>query len=352
MHPTRPPLARPAARLGAVLLAATVGALALAQTQPLDLEAAWRLAPEVSADVATRQADLDAASRTAARTVRDPLATGLERLQADHGVDAATAALAAAQRTTRSSALQAYASVLQAIDAEAQAVARAAIAERNLAAARVRHEAGTLTDLALAQAEADADAAARAARDAATDLTFAWSDLAAVVGLEAESLRATGIVAVPDDLPELPDLDADLAVLEAGHAGIAAAERALALANLRLQGTDHEGSSPNAIADARADVVSAQRRLDDARRSAFQQLRTAHQTLLVAYGRLADARVADDAAATTLDAQRIRWEEGELSPIAWQQAQLDRERAAASLRSSLHAAWTQWLRYEQARAGG
>lgn len=352
MHPTRPPFAAAVTRLGIALLATAVAALALAQTQPLDLEAAWRLAPEVSADVATRQTDLDAASRTAARTVRDPLATGLERLQADHGVAAAAAALAAAQRTARASALQAYAGVLQAIDAEAQAVARAVIAERNLAAAHVRHEAGTLTDLALAQAEADADVAARAARDAATDLTFAWSDLAAVVGLDAESLRVTGIAAVPDDLPALPDLEVDLAALEGDHAGIAAAERALALATLRLQGIDHEGSSPNAIADARADVVSAQRRLEDARRGAFQQLRSAHQNLLVAYGRLADARVADAAAATTLEAQRVRWEEGELSPIAWQQAQLDRERASASLRSSLHAAWTQWLRYEQTRAGG
>ena len=352
MLPARPFFVRSWARLGTLLVATALATPAVAQAQPLDLETAWRRAPEVSTDVATRQADLDAAARTGARATLDPLATGLERLQAEQGLAAARASLAAALRAARTSALQAYVAVLQAIDAEAQALARAAIADRNLAAARVRHAAGAITDLGLAQSEADADAAARAARDAATDLAFAWSDLAAVVGLDAEALRADGVAAVADALPELPDLDADLATLAEGHAGIAAAERTLALAILRLRGLDHEGSSPNALADARADVASADRRLEDARRSAAQQLRAAHQNLLVAYGRLADARVADDAATTTLEAQRVRWEAGELSPIAWQQAQLDRERAAASLRASLHAAWTQWLRYEQARAGG
>lgn len=341
-----------AERAAAWVLALALGATGLAQSAPLDLETAWSRAPEVSADVATRRNDLEVAARTAARTDRDPLATGLERLQATQALQAAEASLAAAERSARASALQAYVAVLQAMDAEAQARTRADLAERNLAAARVRHEAGAITDLALSQSVADAESAVRAARDAATDLDFAWSDLAAVVGLEAAGLRTAGIAATPTDLPEPPDLAADLAGLGAGHAGIATAERGLALARLRLQGVDHEGSAPNAVSDARADVASAERRVDDARRSAAQQLRTAHQNLLVAYGRVHDARVADAAAGTTLDAQRVRWESGELSPIAWQQAQLDRERAASSLRAAIHGAWTAWLRYEQARAGG
>jgi outer membrane protein, heavy metal efflux system len=343
----------PARPLAVLVLVAALATPVLAQSAPapLDLDAAWSRAPEVSADVATRRIDLDIASRTAARAELDPLATGLERLQAEQGLAAAVAALASAERSARIAALQAYVAVIQAIDAEAQAVVRADLGQRNLAAARVRHEAGAITDLALSQAAADADSAERAARDAATDLAFAWSDLAAVVGIPADELRATGLAPVPPALPELPDLERGLASLASAHTGIAAAERALALAELRLRGVDHEGSSPNAVADARADVATAQRRVEDAVRNAEQQLRAAHQNLLVAYGRLDDARTADASAVTTLEAQRVRQEAGELSPIAWLQAQLDRERAAASLRASVHAAWLQWLRYEQALAG-
>ena len=344
----------PARRLALFVLLGALATPALAQDAParLDLEAAWSRAPEVSTDVATRRIDVDVAARTAARAELDPLATGLERLQAEQGLAAAAASLASADRTARISTLQAYVAVIQAIDAAEEAGVRADLAQRNLAAARVRHEAGAITDLALSQSTTDAEAAERAARDAATDLAFAWGDIAAVVGVPADELLAGGLAPVSAELAQLPDLDRDLESLATVHAGIAAADRALALAELRLRGTDHEGSSPNAVADALADVGTARRRVEDAVRNAGQQLRAAHQNLLVAYGRLDDARTADETAVTTLEAQRVRREAGELSPIAWLQAQLDRERAAAALRASVHATWLQWLRYEQALAGG
>lgn len=123
----------------------------------------------------------------------------------------------------------------------------------------MRQEAGAITDLALSQSVADAEAAERAARDAATELAFAWGDVAAAVGGPADELRAGGLAPVSADLAELPDLDRDIATLATVHAGIASAERAVALAELRLRGADHDGSSPNAVADARADVATASR---------------------------------------------------------------------------------------------
>lgn len=326
--------------------------LSFGHAQAFDLETAWQRAPEVSTDVATRRSDVDVAARTVARTAVDPLTTGLERLQADQALEDARASLAAAERVARSDALAAFVAVLQAVDAEVEVRTRADLANRNLTAARVRHEAGAITDLALAQAVADAEAAVRSARDATTDLDFAWSDLAIAVGADAAALREAGIAPLSTALPDLPDLDADLAGLGGVHAGVASAERSLALARMRLQGMDHEGSAPNAVADARAEVTTAERLVEDALLSAGQQLRTTHQSLLVAYGRVEDARVADAAAATTLGAQQVRREAGDLSPIAWEEAQLERARASSSLRSAVHAAWTAWLRYEQARAGG
>jgi hypothetical protein len=45
---------------------------------------------------------------------------------------------------------------------------------------------------------------------------------------------------------------------------------------------------------------------------------------------------------------RVRHEAGELSPIAWNQAELERTRAAANLRTATHAAWLALRRYEVA----
>ena len=349
----RSPTAHPRAARGLPwVLALAWLLLSFGHAQAFDLETAWHRAPEVSADVATRRSDVDVAARTVARTSVDPLTTGIERLQADQALEAARASLAAAERAVRSDALAAFVAVLQAVDAEVEARTRADLADRNLTAARVRHEAGAITDLALAQAVADTDAAARSARDATTDLGFAWSDLAIAVGTDATDLREGGIAPLVTALPDLPNLDADLEGLAAVHAGVASAERSLALARMRLQGMDHEGSAPNAVADARAEVATAERLVEDALRAAAQQLRTTHQSLLVAYGRVEDAQVGDAAAITTLDAQQVRLAAGELSPIAWEEAQLDRSRAASSLRAAVHTAWTAWLRYEQARAGG
>lgn len=338
------------ARVMVVLVFAPMAA-AVASDAPLDLESAWSLASCVASDVASRTAEVAAARRDMDRAQHDPLVAPLERLQLENTLASSEAALAAAERAAEREAFEAYANVLERGDAMREAVMRAEIAAAQLAAAQVRFEAGVITGLALEEARSDAEAASRAARDAVTADELAWIDLAAVVGLNVDALRDRGLEDVPDELPAVPELARDLEALASLHVGIAAAERALTLATIRLQGVDHQGSSPNAIDDARAALASAERRLEDVVRSAAQSLRSANQSLLVAYGRVQDASVADAAAAATLDAQRVRNLAGELAPIAWMQAQFDRSRSASSLTASVHAAWHVWFRYEQIRSG-
>lgn len=336
----------------AVLLLLVVSwATALASDPPLDLEHANARALVVASEIATRQAELEAARRDAQRAALDPLASTLDRLQADHGLASAEATLAAAERAAVRGAFDAYTGVLERLNAMREASARAEIAAAQTAAATVRYEAGVITALALEEARSTAEAARRAERDAATALDGAWIDLAAQIGLEVSALRAAGVVPLEAALPAEPDVDADLERLGTMHVGIAAAERSVALAHIRLQGTDHLGSSPNAVADARAALASAVRRFEDAEQGAAQQLRNAFQSLLVAYGRFEDAVVADAAAAATFEAQRIRNEAGELAPIAWLQARLDRDRGEASMHAALHVAYAAWLRYQQVLHG-
>lgn len=345
MIPARPS----AALLLAILLC--LGAIAGAQSTPWTLDGAVDAALLGDSDLSSLQLDLEAAERDLRRATLDPLATGQERLAAGHAVAAAQSDLAGAAMSLRIAVLQAYAGVLEAQDALAAATGQLEVAQREAEAAQVRFGAGAITEAALVQARSAADAASRRQRDAATTLDLAWSDLADLLGVAVSTLHEAGLSGLAEEPPMLPDLDADLQAVVLQHASVAAAERNLATAHAQLAAVDHEASSPNQVADARTAVEAAQRRLDDARRSAAQGLRSAHQAWLSASERLSDARQDVATAATTFEAQSVRHQVGELSPIAFLQAELALAASEASLHSAMHAAHLAWWRYLQAQAG-
>lgn len=299
------------------------GAIAGAPPEPpLAFDAATGLALANAPDITGARSDLLAAERDLERALRDPLATGLERLQAQHTQQAAVAALAAAERSLRVSTLQHVTSVLEGEAALREARDQADVARRQLAADRVRAEAGTITELDLVRSEADAERARRAALEATSEQALRWSELALHVGLEVEALRERGLAAIEAPPPVLPPLGALLE--QAGLRGDPA-------------GAAHAGV--------------AERRLADALAQTELQLRAQQQSYAAALGRLADAAVSDANAATTLDARRVRADAGELAPLALRQAEMERERSADAWRAARHAAWLAYLRLEQAVAG-
>lgn len=342
------------ATLVAVLLCTALTAAAQAQDAagPLALDAVHEAAVASSLDVSTRHADLAAARRHLDRAQRDPLATGLERLQAEHAVAAAEEAVVLAEAATRIMALQRHVAVLEAQDAVAAADGAAEIAERQLAADRVRFEAGVITALDLQRTEAEHESMLRALRDARSALDLAWSELSITLARPGQELRGAGLAPLPTTLPELPNLDTVLALDGSHHATLAAADRAAELAAVRLAGSDHEGTAPNDLAALRDDLATAERRRDDAYATALLQLRSSHQSALAAYDRFGEALAAEANAETTFIAQQVRAEAGEVSALAVRQAELDRERAAANRRTALHAAHLAWVRLEQVRLGG
>jgi hypothetical protein len=347
-------------RLSALALLALVCALTVGSAAadsngppappPLALEEAQELAVAASAQVAERRADLTSAERDHDRALRDPLATRLERIEAEHAVAAAAQALDASVLDARVVALQRFVAVLEAEDAVTAALGAAGVAERQLAADRVRAEAGVLTELDLARAEQEAASAARAVSDAETTLSLAWSELAIVLGIGVGELEAAGLSPLPATRPVLPSLE-QLQAQNVPHAAIAAAERGLQVARIRLAGGAHEGTPPNVLAALEADVEHAERRVADARASADLALRSSYQAAVQAYARHADAVSAEATAETTYAAQVVRYEAGELAPVALRQAELERERAAVTRRAALHAAVVACYRLEQVRAG-
>jgi outer membrane protein TolC len=317
---------------------------------PMAMEEAQERAVAASAEVAERRADRASAERDLERALRDPLATRLERIEAEHAVAAAARALDAAVLDARIAAVQRFVAVLEAEDAVAAAHGAAEVAERQLAADRVRAEAGVLTDLDLTRAEQEAASAARAVSDADTTLSLAWAELAIVLGIPVGELEPHGLSPIDVTLPELPGID-QLQAQTAPHAGIAAAERALQVARIRLAGGAHEGTPPNVLAGLEADVEHAERRVADVRASAALAVRSSYQSAVQAYARCAEAMANEVTAETTYAAQVVRFEAGELAPLALRQAELDRERAAATRRAALHAAVVAWYRLQQVQAG-
>ena len=352
------PLSR-AVALALVLVVTGGGAIVVAQDEPaLALAEATELARGNALDITSASSDLLAAERDLERALRDPLATDLERLQAQHARAAAAEALAAAERSLHVTTLQHITTVLESEATLRDAHAQADVAQRQLEADRVRAEAGTMTELDLARSATDAGRAQRAALEAESEHAIRWSELALHLGEDVADLRARGLAPIDASPPSLPQREALLERAglhdEAGsaaHAGVAAASRALAVARVQLAGSDHEAAAPNVVANARDAVANSERRLADAIAQAELQVRAQHQAYGAALGRLADAAASDANAATTLEAQRVRADAGELAPLALRQAELERERSADTWRAARHAAWLAWWRLEQAVAG-
>jgi outer membrane protein TolC len=349
------PHALPRSWITLLLLAgamAVASAAAQHAASPRTLEEIHGLALASSVDVASRTNDVAAAERDRERAGRDPLATALERLQAQHAVAAAREALEAARASNRLTTLQRVVAVLEAVDAQATAVGAGEVAERQLAADRVRAEAGMITSVDLDRSNAAADAARRSVSDALAAVSLARSELGLMVGLAADDLASAGLEPLSVDLPTLPPLDDVLAESRTTHAGMASAIRALEVVEVRLAGSDHEGTAPNALATLRTDRDASRRRVDDVAASASLQIRSTYQAVAQAYARYRSVLADEATADTTLAAMRVRAAAGEVSPLAMRQAELDRARASVTTRTALHAAWVAWYRLQQARIGG
>jgi outer membrane protein TolC len=317
------------------------------QPAALTLENAVQSATGASADVITARSDLAQAESAQRTSLADPLAIRLEQLQAGHAVEAAEAALRSTLLRARTDATAAYVAALEAADALAVAELEHEIAVTSLEAQQLRFSAGAITALDLERARNSLQLAASNLQTARTSRELSQAELASLTG------RTTELSAVDGDVGA-EALAAVQEVLEQAwqnNMGILAAGRALELATARLAAVDNAFTSKQETDAARAAVSAAELRVAEARRALELTLQGNHNAVQSAQARLAGMSTALETARTEHEAQAARYEAGTISLLAFRQASVALENAAAAERSALHALLLARLRLEQAVLG-
>ena len=204
------------------------GGLALAQGQEappsLTLEAAFQIAPDVSADLIAARTEVAAAQRDLDRTLADPLALRVPRLQAEQRLASAREALDAGLIALRITVARAYFAALEADEALEIARLEHTIAQVSLEAQQVRFNAGAATQLDLDRARNDLDSAVRTLAEAGSDRELAYAELASQLGTAVTSLGPL------NEASQLPELGRVVAEAQTRNGRVRAAQRAVELA--------------------------------------------------------------------------------------------------------------------------
>ncbi|MCY4353532.1 MAG: TolC family protein [Truepera sp.] len=327
------------------------GGLALAQGQEappsLTLETAFQIAPDASADLIAARTEVAAAQRDLDRTLADPLALRVPRLQAEQRLASAREALDAALIALRITVARAYFAALEADEALEIARLEHAIAQVSLEAQQVRFNAGAATQLDLDRAGNDLDAAVRTLAETGSDRELAYAELASQLGT---GTAVTSLGPLNEASP-LPELGGVVAEAQTRNGRVRAAQRAVDLAQAQLDAVDNAFSSRADIESARDRLADTQRDLNETLRTLELDLTSSYNSAVAAQARLDSAQASSATSAEDLAASRIRFDSGNLSPISYEQARLGHARTIASEHSALHAQILAALQLEQAVIG-
>ncbi len=302
---------------------------ALAQPAPMSLTEAIALAPEFDVEVISARADLAAAERELARTEADPLALRLPLVQAQQALANAQGDLDNALLAARATVSDAYYVALEADEVLILAEMRQAIAATSLEATQIRYEAGAATELELERAQNDLLAAERSSQDARQSKNLAYSELASLIGKADNDFILSTDFAL-DDIPSLAEALSDLA----NNSQLRRAEQTVEIARIQLESVDNAFSAQAEIETARDALQNAEIRLADTRRSLELSIRQSYNLLLAAQGRLENANANAATSAENLEAQRLRFEAGSISLLAYEQAKLDHANIVAQANSA------------------
>ena len=299
--------------------------------QALSLRDVMDTAPELDADVIAARADLAAAERELRRTEGDPLALRLSRLEAQQRVAGERADLTSARLGAERDAAALYFDALEADDALDLARARRDIAQTTAQATQIRFEAGQIGQLELTRAQNDLAAAEREVASAEQRRTFAYGQLASLLGREDE-IRLIPTFAPPP----VPPLEEVLERLDE-NAALRRAEQAVETAQVSLELADGSYSPQRDIEAAEDALASAQTQRRELRRSLDLSVRGAHNAALGARDVYQNAQAALQSAEAELAAQRLRFEAGDVSRLTLAESERGVAEGAATLRSAQYA---------------
>lgn len=301
-------------------LVSTLLLVALGAAQAYTLDDALRHAQSWPTVVVAEQ-ELAAAREDLDRTVSDPFALRLDKVQAQQRVALSDVKVDESYLTAISEIGTAYAAQLQALSEQQTARASEALSRRLLEVAQVRQERGSATGVEVREAEAALEVA-RAVRHAADEtLIFARNTLRGILPLEAEvgTLEPIAQTAIVRPLPPIS------AVLSAATktTALLTLQQAVTLARLNLSLLDPSYSSAREIEAANTALETANSTFTETTRTRFAEVRTLYAQTSAAQELYLAQQRSTRAAKSRLRLQQERFALGLASELELNQSELD-----------------------------
>jgi outer membrane protein, heavy metal efflux system len=314
--------------------------------QPLTLEQALSLAPNVDAAIISARTDLASAQRDQERVKADPLSLRLDILQAEQKVASQQETFDRALLSNRLNATEAFFNALQADESLANAQKQFEIANATLAAQQIRYQAGAITQIDLSNAQNDAVEAERSVSDAQNTRNLAYSQLVSKLGQEP-----AGLLPYTAEAPQLAPLEQFQAQALEKNSQLNALKRNVNLAQVQLEIVDNAFSSRSQIDSAKDALSNAQLNLNDYQSTLGLSIESSYNSVLSANASYQNALESFNTATNDLSAQKTRLDAGSISPIAYSQSELSFAQKQAALNRSKHQLLVAFTRLEQAVLG-
>jgi outer membrane protein TolC len=290
--------------------------LGLAQTAPLDLNAALRQALSRGPDLATSTATLENARADLSAKEADPSTLVVTMTQARNTFALNLAQVNAKRLEVMSNVTAAYLNLFEAQENVKLLEAQLALDTRNLEVARARLAAKNATQLDVSRAESTLASSRQSLADARAQLPILSNRLEPLLGVNA-STNLT--VATPPAFKEIKiDLNALENGLETRLPGVLQASQVVQLAELNVRLSDNDYTPPATLREARTTLENAKRSLDTTRANAITQLRDAARTVQNGLERVRIAAKDLDNAQDALAQDQARFKSGTISRVQLQ----------------------------------
>ena len=314
--------------------------------QPLTLEQALALAPNVDATIISAQTELASAQRDYERVKADPLSLRLDILQAEQKVSSDQEALDKALLSNRVNATEAFFNALESDESLSNAQKQFEIANATLSAQQIRYQAGAITQIDLSNAQNDAVEAERRVSDAQNTRNLAYSQLTSKLGQEP-----VGLMVYTADAPQLAPLEQYQAQALEKNSQLNGLKRNVSLSQAQLEIVDNAFSSRSQIESAKDTLSNVQLNLSDYQSTLGLSIESSYNSVLSANASYQNAVEAFNTATNDLSAQKTRLDAGSISPIAYSQSELAFAQKQAALNRSKHQLLVAFTRLEQAVLG-
>lgn len=290
--------------------AATAQVAETATAQALSLEEARDYAPRHDPAVDVARLRVERAQAALQRVERDPFALRLDRVLARHELEAASAAHAQAQTSSRRAVTDAYLAAVEAELAVEVAALAEAIASITLDATRLRFQHGAVTQHDVDNAQHAYQSAFLTSRNAEEDLLGARRRLEGLL----PGLRLDRPLEAVRELPDTPDLERALSTAREGES-VAMAKRQLEVATIDYEVKNPQLDAALIIEASRTRLAEAEANAARSEDAAVAAARRAHEAAGRALAALAIAREALGLRSERLGVQRARHDSGLISNL-------------------------------------